>query len=309
MNRLVPFLGGLALASAIFLIMRPKVEPPAAPPVPVAPPAAEVAAPAPPPPSPAPFTPVAPPRSRAGSPPPVSPAPEKPSASNGPAAAPAVTPAPSPAPPAPAPVASAPEPEPPHPADHLPTPIADAKPPKVALPERKVTIADGTVIPVILNEKISTETHKSGDAFSASLASPLIVDGLVIAERNARVSGRVNQSVESGKVKGVAQITLALTQITTSDGQKVPIRTATFVKTAAESKGKDAAKVGVGAALGAAIGAIAGGGKGAAIGAAAGGAAGTGAVVLTRGNPAELPNETRLSFRLTEAVTLTERKK
>lgn len=42
-------------------------------------------------------------------------------------------------------------------------------------------------------------------------------------------------------------------------------------------------------------------------GAAAGGAAGAGDVVLTRGKPAEIPVETRVSFRVQEPVTITER--
>ena len=61
---------------------------------------------------------------------------------------------------------------------------------------------------------------------------------------------------------------------------------------------QDAAKVGAGAALGAIIGAIAGGGKGAAIGAGVGGGAGAGDVMATRGKPAALPSETRVTFRL-----------
>jgi hypothetical protein len=76
-----------------------------------------------------------------------------------------------------------------------------------------------------------------------------------------------------------------------------------------ESKNADAAKIGGGAALGAIIGAIAGGGKGAAIGAGVGGAAGTGAVVGTRGKAAELPSETKISFRLNNAVTITEKRR
>ena len=63
----------------------------------------------------------------------------------------------------------------------------------------------------------------------------------------------------------------------------------------------------VGAAVGAVIGAAAGGGKGAAIGAGAGGGAGAGDVMLTRGKPATLPTETRITFRLRAPLTLTER--
>jgi hypothetical protein len=61
------------------------------------------------------------------------------------------------------------------------------------------------------------------------------------------------------------------------------------------------------AGIGAAIGAMAGGGRGAAIGAASGGAAGAGTVMATRGQEARLPAETRISFRLTQPITLTEK--
>ncbi|MEZ5352707.1 MAG: hypothetical protein R2762_08725 [Bryobacteraceae bacterium] len=220
---------------------------------------------------------------------------------------PAPRPDPEPAPvakPAPSPVASAPAP--------APKPVLDppsatrTEEPKPRVP-RSVSIPDGTLIAVSLNERISSETHAQGDSFSAVLAEPIVVEGLVIAEKNSRVTGRIFDAQRSGKVKGLAHLSLELTSITTSDKQVVPIRTAQFVKQAEDSKKEDAKKVGIGAAIGAAIGAIAGGGKGAAIGAGAGAGAGAGSVVLTRGNEAELPIETRLSFRLTEPVKITEK--
>jgi hypothetical protein len=174
---------------------------------------------------------------------------------------------------------------------------------------KTVTVAEGTLLPVRLMERLSTETHQVGDTFSATLDQPLVVDGFVIAERGARVEGKISQSVDAGRVKGTSQLAVELTRLTTADGQKIAIRTADFTKDGEKSTGRDAAKVGIGAAIGSAIGAIAGGGKGAAIGAAAGAGAGTGAVLATRGKAAELPVETRLTFRLAEAVKITERLK
>jgi hypothetical protein len=136
----------------------------------------------------------------------------------------------------------------------------------------------------------------------------LVVDGFVIAERGARVEGRVVASDRGGKVKGVAALSVELTRIRTSDGQNVAIQTDAFEKQAEPSHGQDVATVGAGAVLGAVVGAIAGGGKGAAVGAGVGGAAGAGGVLLTRGKPATLPSETRISFRLRAPVTLTERR-
>jgi outer membrane lipoprotein SlyB len=94
-----------------------------------------------------------------------------------------------------------------------------------------------------------------------------------------------------------------------SDGQHVEITTDSFTKMGPQSRAADAEKIGGGAALGAIIGAIAGGGKGAAIGAGVGGAAGTGTVAATRGKAAVLPSETKVSFRINNSVTVTERRR
>ncbi|MDQ2777618.1 MAG: hypothetical protein M3Y57_22290, partial [Acidobacteriota bacterium] len=91
------------------------------------------------------------------------------------------------------------------------------------------------------------------------------------------------------------------------DGQRVGIQTSSIDKRGNSNTGRNAEKVAGGAALGAIIGAIAGGGKGAGIGAGIGGAAGAGDVLLTHGKTAAVPNETVLTFRLSEPVTITER--
>jgi len=173
---------------------------------------------------------------------------------------------------------------------------------------RAAAIASGTLLTVRLGETVSTERTRPGDSFSATLDQPLVVDGLVIAEKGAHATGRVVDAVEAGRVKGLARLLLELSSLMSSDGQKIEFRTARFEKEGPASKTEDAQKVGIGAAIGAAIGAIAGGGKGAAIGAASGGAAGGGVAVATRGKPAVLPAETRISFRVDQPVTITERR-
>jgi hypothetical protein len=197
-------------------------------------------------------------------------------------------------------------------------PEAPASPPTVALTPpsgtestprqpHRVTIPAGTLLSVRLAEALSTDRQNVGDAFSANLDQPLVVEGFVIGERGARVEGRVLEAEKAGRLRGTATLAIHLVKLHTSDGQEMPILTQKFVKEGETSRREDATKVGAGAAIGAAIGAIAGGGKGAAIGAAVGGAAGGGTVAATRGKPAVLPSETRISFRLQEAVTLTEK--
>lgn len=202
-----------------------------------------------------------------------------------------------------------PQPDPPAPAAAKPTPEpAVAKTPPPPPPPNQVTIPAGTNIAVRLNEQLASDTVQQGHAFRATLDQPLVVGEFVIAERGARVDGRVMEVEDSGRVKGRASLNLELTHIRTSDGQRVAIRTSNFSQEADKGTKSDATKVAVGAGVGAALGAIFGGGKGAAIGSAAGAGAGAGTVLATKGKPVVLPAETRMTFALRAPVTVTEKR-
>ncbi len=207
------------------------------------------------------------------------------------------------APPAAPPV----EPDPPPPLAEV---VKDPPPPEPApLPVRQphtVTLTPGTLLAVRIGETLTADHNQPGDTFLATLDQPVVVDGFVIAERGARLEGRVVEADRGGRVKGLSHLEVELVKLATTDGQHVRIRTSPFTKQAQASTGSDAAKVGIGAAIGAAIGGLAGGGKGAGIGAGVGGAAGAGDVLLTRGKAAAIPVETRVSFRLQDPVTITE---
>ena len=215
--------------------------------------------------------------------------------------------------PPPRPVAPERDPMPPIQAQ-IPSDPVQASPPPQAPPEdvpiaqpapeirvpHTVTIAAGTMLPVRIGETITAAHYQVGDSFLATLDRPLVVDGFIIAEKGSRLEGRVVDA-EPGRLR------VELVKLSTSDGQHIQIRTEPYKKNAASSAANDAAKVGVGAVLGAAIGAAAGGGKGAAIGVGAGAAAGVAGAVLTRGKSAEIPVESRISFRMAGPVTITER--
>ncbi|HTS49065.1 MAG TPA: hypothetical protein VMH05_14040 [Bryobacteraceae bacterium] len=218
--------------------------------------------------------------------------------------------------PAPAPVpAAAPEPLPPAPPQPPPVPEPAPTPPVVAKvapePEGRVphtvVLAAGTPLVVRIGETVSAAHNQVGDTFFATLEQQLVIDGFIIGERGARVVGRVTQAVPSGRGGGVSHLAVELERLSTSDGQRVTIRTDPYVKQGSGSTGGDLAKIGAGAVIGAAIGAVAGGGKGAAIGAGAGAAAGTGAVLITNGKSVEIPVETRLTFRVKDSIRLTEK--
>ena len=184
-----------------------------------------------------------------------------------------------------------------------------AAPAKKAAPvkpqPRTATLAEGTELKVRTTNALSTDSHKAGDTFTATLEEPLTDGNWVIAEKGAKVDGAVVDAGKGGRVEGRARLAVRLTQVRTSDGQTVEIATNSVARQAKSTTKEDATKVGIGAGIGAVIGAIAGGGKGAAIGAATGAGAGTGVVLATRGDPAVLPSETVLSFRLRNPVTVT----
>lgn len=179
-------------------------------------------------------------------------------------------------------------------------------PPPPPVPQT-VTIPAGTILTARLSQAIDSDRNQSGDSFSATLDQPLVIDGMVIAERGSRLQGRVLDATRAGRVKGVSHISLQLVQLNTSDGQTVSILTQPWEKDGPKTLKNDVVKTGAAAAIGAAIGALAGGGRGAAIGAGIGGAAGAGGTMATRGKPVHIPVETRISFRLSDPVTLTER--
>ncbi|MGA7415246.1 MAG: hypothetical protein WBW33_32540 [Bryobacteraceae bacterium] len=185
-------------------------------------------------------------------------------------------------------------------------PQAPAPPPPPPQPET-FQIPAGTPIAVRTVSSLSTKTNKAGEPFSATLASALVVNGMTIARQGSTVNGTIVNSDPGGKVKGVATITLGITRIRTADGQSLAVSAAPVEIAAKSTKGKDAAKIGVGAGAGALIGGIAGGGKGAGIGALVGGGAGTGVVLATRGDPAVVPSETVLNMKLSAPLTVTEK--
>lgn len=190
------------------------------------------------------------------------------------------------------------------PAEPMPYPRSEPQlPPQPA--KLTATVPAGSVLTVRLLDTLNTERNQAGDLFRASLQEPIISDGNVVVPRGTTVEGRVVDAQQAGRVKGVAEMTLELSQLRLANGGTVVLNTGTVRREGETSVGEDTTKVGTGAAIGAVIGAISGGGKGAAVGAATGAGAGTAGVLLTRGKPLILSQETVLSFPLNAPATVT----
>ena len=176
------------------------------------------------------------------------------------------------------------------------------------LKPREYTLPAGTVIGVRTPAEISTAKMKDGSVFDALLENDLVVDGAVLAKAGSTVNCIVVSSDPGGRVKGVANISVAARAIHGVGGNTIAIKTESYSSAANSTKKKDAVRTGIATGIGAAIGGIAGGGKGAAIGAGAGAAAGVGANAATRGAAAVIPAETLMELPLSSAATVVIRK-
>src|SRR5580698_2853690 len=171
-------------------------------------------------------------------------------------------------------------------------------------PPAKLTIQPGTYVTVRVNSFLSSDKNQVGDAFSATLVRPIVVDGVVVADRGQMLGGRVTEAKKAGRVEGTSKLGIQLTDLPVVDGQQIPVQTQLVERNGSTSVGRDAAAIGTTTGVGAAIGAAAGGGVGAGIGAGAGLVVSTVGVLLTRGNPTILRPETVLTFKIEQPVVV-----
>ena len=102
---------------------------------------------------------------------------------------------------------------------------------KAAAVKERLLIPSGTVLRVFLIDGLGTDTSSAGDQFMASLAEPVAVDGVTLLPKGTKVRGRVVAVQDSGRMKGLASIRLALTDIVQGN-RMVAITTDTFSATA-----------------------------------------------------------------------------
>ena len=166
-----------------------------------------------------------------------------------------------------------------------------------------IVIPAGSTLRVRLDSSISTKTAQVGQAFNATLSSPITKGDRVLVPSGTPVSGEVTQAKEAGRFKGGAVLSLRLTAMTLR-GRSYDLATSSITQ-ASKARGKRTLiGTGGGAALGGLIGGLVGGGKGLAIGAASGAGAGAAGSAFTGNREVVLPAETPLSFHTTAAVTL-----
>jgi len=153
------------------------------------------------------------------------------------------------------------------------------------------SIPDGTPITVRVNENLSSETARAGDAFTGVLTQPVVVNGSTLFPRDAAVRGMVVSAKKSGRLSDPGVLELTLISVNNANVSSKPF----LIQGASHTK-SNLVKIGGGAAAGAAVGGIVGGGKGAAIGAGVGAGAGTATAAATGKRPATVESEAVLQF-------------
>lgn len=149
-----------------------------------------------------------------------------------------------------------------------------------------VDVPAGTELEVELLDPLSSGVNQVGDPVRARLVGELRVDGRRVAPAGAELQGTVTEVVPLKKFGGQPAISMVFESLSTADGGSVPLM-ASFVAAGKKQAGRDAAKIGGGAAAGAVIGHQVDDDKGKEIGALIGGAIGT-AVAAKTGKEIEL---------------------
>jgi hypothetical protein len=181
-----------------------------------------------------------------------------------------------------------------------PAPIPPPPPPKPLI------VPADTVISVVLDQAVGSKISTPGQAFSATVQSPIEVDGKVAIPKGARASGIVKDAKPAGRFKGGAVLSLTLTSVSVRN-EDYNIQTTAPTENSTGKGKRTAGMVGGGAGGGALIGGLAGGGKGALIGGLIGAAAGTGGAGLTGNREITLAAETPLTFKLVASLEIKRR--
>jgi hypothetical protein len=168
----------------------------------------------------------------------------------------------------------------------------------------QLTVRAGTTVTVRLSQALSSEHNQTGDTFYGTLAEPLIVDGVVVAQRGETVTGRVTEAQKAGRVEGTSKLGVELVSLKLADGNPVNVQTQMIGHGGGTSYGNDVGLVAGTTALGAAVGAGAAGGVGAAMGAGAGAGLGLIGTLFTKGRPTVLYPETQLTFNIKAPVEI-----
>lgn len=185
--------------------------------------------------------------------------------------------------------------------------------------EQTWTLPADTIISVQMNSTLSSRTARVGDKFIATVNVPVYVNGQTVIPAGSVIEGRVTQVTPAKRMNRSGTIGIDFDDLVFPSGARVGLvggLTSADPETrrqiddesrvSGRSNKQPAVFIGGGGAIGAVLGGIAGGGKGAVLGGAAGAGAGVAAVLLSKGEEAQVPAGTAFGVQLKQSMIVRE---
>jgi hypothetical protein len=149
----------------------------------------------------------------------------------------------------------------------------------------QLTLPAKTWITIRVDQALSSDRNHAGDNFTATLAQPLVANGVVVAHRGQTLAGVVS---EAEKTKGVSHLGLQVTEVGLADGRQAPVKTVLITRRSYAPMWRDTTTVGTASGSGTDKEA----------------AASTVGVLLTHKKPSVVYPQDVLTFRLEAPVTI-----
>ena len=181
------------------------------------------------------------------------------------------------------------------------------------------SIPAGSTIHCRLTQTVSTKLNFEGDAFTATVSEPYMVNSEQIIPVGSVIIGKIASLTRPGRVKGVGHMLLRADQVTLPNGHSYAMNAVLLTAYGAEgakvegdegslkgptSRMHDLKEVGIGMGGGGFIGTLIGGAHGAVVGGAIGGAVGLVDTLRKRGKDLTLPSGTQLNYQLTSPLVV-----
>lgn len=165
-----------------------------------------------------------------------------------------------------------------------------------------VGVPAGTELTLALDTTLSSETSQVGDAFSATVVEPIVIEGREVIPSGSTIEGRVTDAAPAKRGAGKATLAMSFGALRLPSGYRTDV-VGSFQEVSASKKGRNAAVIGGSAAGGALLGRILGKDtQSTVIGAIIGGGIGTAVLVGREREQAVLPADTPFGLRLEQEI-------
>lgn len=175
----------------------------------------------------------------------------------------------------------------------------------VAAGDKWLEVPSGTVLTVELVDALTSAKNKEGETFRTKLQDGVWLKGKIVVPPGATIRGLVTEAKPSGRVKGIAKLSLTLSTLEL-EGQSYELSSDTLTYSGQGHKGAHAGSGIMGALQGALYGMIFGGKDGAVIGAGAGAAAGAVGSIIGGKDDVNFAQGAKLMFELKGPVKVPE---